>query len=233
MRRIKPPMLDRKTPLARGLQDPVPVERERRNAGQAAAAAAAVRPGRPADDANDGGTTRSLLEYGPAGIPGAGAEPVAGALRERIDQPDLQRARLAGRDQAGDADGSAATALAADGDTDAGDGEAAADHDWNLRHAEHRGIFALRRRFELQQRYIGGGAVGEHRLQIEARVNAQVFHVLQLRLPVDAVLDDFVDRPRLHTMRRGQYQFWCNQGARTKVTARADDRSEEHTSELQ
>src|ERR1700694_1907344 len=112
MRRIKPPNSDRKTPLARGLQDPVPVERERRNPGQAAAAAAAVRPGRPADDANDGGAVRPVLEYGSAGIPGAGANPVADAQRERIDQPDLQGAGLAGRDQAGGADDPAARALA-------------------------------------------------------------------------------------------------------------------------
>src|ERR1700730_62049 len=79
----------RRTPRPRGFQNPVAVKRERRNAGQAAAARAAVRPGRPADDADDGSTALAVLKHRPAGIPGAGAEPVAGALRERIDQTDL------------------------------------------------------------------------------------------------------------------------------------------------
>src|ERR1700716_1230841 len=116
----------RKTPLARGLKNPVAVERERRNAGQAAAARAAVRPGRPADDADDGRGALPVLEHRAAGIPGTGAEPVPDALPDRIDQPDLQGARLAGCDQAGNANGAAATAFATDGHADAGDGEAAA-----------------------------------------------------------------------------------------------------------
>ena len=77
-----------------------------------------------------------VFENRAAGIAGAGAEPVARALADRIDQADLQRAGLAGRDKARDANGAAALAVAADGDADAGDGEAAAGQDRNLRHAE-------------------------------------------------------------------------------------------------
>src|SRR5260370_17417241 len=99
MRKITPRTSQGKPPVLRGLQDRVAVERERRKAGQSAAARAAVRPGRPADDANDGRAARPVLEHRAAGIPSAGAKPVAGALRERIDQANLQRPGLAGPDQ--------------------------------------------------------------------------------------------------------------------------------------
>ena len=86
----------------------------------------------------------------------------------RIDQTNLQRAGLAGRDQAGDADGAAALAVAADGDADAGDGEAAADGNRNVWHAKQRRRLALGRRVQLQQRDIGGGAMRQHRIHFEA-----------------------------------------------------------------
>src|SRR3981081_1300476 len=87
---INQPNSNRKTPLAGGLQDPVAVERERRNAGQSAAAGAAVRPRRPTDDAADGRPARPILEHRPAGIAGTGAKSVANPLRGRIDQANLQ-----------------------------------------------------------------------------------------------------------------------------------------------
>ena len=106
---------------------------------------------------------------GRAGIAGAGAKPVARALACGIDQTNLQRAGLAGRDQAGDADGAAALAVAADGDADAGDGEAAADGNRNIWHAKQRGRLAVGRLLQLQQRDIGGGAVRQHRIHFEAQ----------------------------------------------------------------
>src|SRR4051812_6174684 len=78
------------TPLPRGLQEPVAVKCERRDAGHPAAAGSPVRPGRPADDADDDGATWLVLEDRRAGIAGAGAEPVTCPLPDRIDQPDLQ-----------------------------------------------------------------------------------------------------------------------------------------------
>src|SRR6266404_2534595 len=108
MRQVNPPSSQRRTPLARGLHNPVAVECERRNAGQAAAARAAVRPRRPADDADDGGAALPVLKHRAAGIAGTGAEPVSIALPDRIDQANLQRPGLAGRDQSGDANGPAA-----------------------------------------------------------------------------------------------------------------------------
>src|SRR6202042_4237 len=124
MRQINPQNSQRRAPLPRGLHNPVAVERQRGDAGQAATTGAAIRPGRPADDTDDHWTALPVLEYRAAGIPGTGAEPVSRAARERIDQPDLQRPRFAGRDRAGGANDPATTALAADGDADAGDGEA-------------------------------------------------------------------------------------------------------------
>src|SRR5215471_14917995 len=61
-----------KTPLPRHLQNPVPIEGERGDAGQSAAAGAAVRPRRPADHADDGRAALLIFEYRAAGIPGAG-----------------------------------------------------------------------------------------------------------------------------------------------------------------
>src|SRR4051812_34197266 len=90
-------VLQPRAPLPRGLLQPVAVERQRRDAGEPAATGRAVRPGRPADDADDGGTRLLVLEHRSAGIAGAGAEPVAGALVDGIDEADLQRPRLAGR----------------------------------------------------------------------------------------------------------------------------------------
>src|SRR5439155_9112963 len=84
------PALEGGAPLPRGLQHPVAVERERRDAGHATAAGAAVRPGRPADDADDLGAARFVLENRRAGIAGAGAKPIARALADRIDQTNLQ-----------------------------------------------------------------------------------------------------------------------------------------------
>ena len=212
-----------RTPLPRGLQDPVAVKRQRRHAGQPATARGAVRSGRPADDADDDRAARLVLEYRRAGIPGAGAEPVARALPDRIDQADLQRARLTGRDQAGDANGAAALAVTAHGDADAGDGEAAAGHDRNPGHADHRSLLAPGRGIESKQRDIGGSAVRRHRLHPESRVDRDVPDVAQLRLPVRAIFDDLVGRPRLHAMRRRQHQLGSDQRAGAKITARADD----------
>ena len=212
-----------KTPLPRGLHNPVAVERQRRHAGQAAAAGAAVRPCRPADDPDDGRAALPVLKHRAAGIAGTRAEPAARALPDRIDQANLQCPGLAGGNQAGDANGAAATALAANGHADAGDAEAAAGDNRYLRRAKNRRDFPLRRRFELQQRHVGGGAMGRHRLHIEGGMNADVFHVPQLRLLVGAIFDDFVDRAGLHAMRRRQHQSGCDQSAGAEIAARADD----------
>ena len=188
-----------------------------------AAARRAVRSGRPADDADDGGAALLVLEYRRAGISGAGAEPVARALPDGIDQADLQRARLAGRNQAGDADGAAALAVAAHGDADAGDGEAAADDDRDIGHAERGRRLALGRRRQLQQRDIGRRAMRQHRLHVEAGMNGDALDVLQRRLPVRAIFDDLVIGAGLHAMRRGQHEFRRDQRAGAEIAARADD----------
>src|SRR5712675_3074481 len=167
----RPPASQGKTPLARGLQDPVAIERKRRDAGEAAAARAAVRPRRPADDADDGGSALPVLKHRATGIPRTGAKPLACALSDRIDQADLQSPGLAGRDQASDTNGPAALALATDGHADTGDGETAAGDNRDLRYTEIGGIFPIRRRFELQQRHVGGGAMRRYRLHVEPGVN--------------------------------------------------------------
>src|SRR5580698_8323408 len=140
-------------PFLRGLQNPVAVKGERGDPGQAAAAARTVWPGRPADEADDGGTVWPGLEHRAAGIPGACAEAASHALRCRIEQADLQRPRLAGRDEIGAADDAAAVALSADGDADAGDGEGAALSQRYLRHADNSRILSLRRCVQQQQRH--------------------------------------------------------------------------------
>ena len=54
-------------------------------------------------------------------------------------------------------------------------------------------------------------------------MNRDAPDVLQLRLPVRAVVDDLVIRARLHAMRRGQHHLWRDQRARAEIAARADD----------
>src|SRR5258706_13059203 len=197
MRRIKPPSSQSKPPLARGLQNPVAIKRKRRDSGQAAAACAAVRPRRPTDDADDGRSAVPVLKHRATGIPGTGAKPIARTLSDRIDQADLQSPGLTGRDQARDANGPAAGALATDGHTDAGDGETVACDNRDLRYTEIRGIFPLRRRLELQQRHIGGAAMRRYRLHTERRVNGDIPDISQLPRLVFAIFDDLVDLTRL------------------------------------
>src|SRR5207253_7547054 len=114
------------------------------------------------------------------------------ALPDRMDQADLQGARLTGGDEARDANGPAAAPLAADAHADAGDGEPAAGGDRNLRRAENSCILSLGRSVELQQCHVRRGAMGRHRLHTESGVNAYVFYILQLRLTIDPVINDLV-----------------------------------------
>src|SRR5258707_9175004 len=97
MHQINPPNSQGKTPVLRGLQDPVAVERERRNAGQTAAARAAVRPGRPADDADNGGAPPPGLKHPAPRTPRAGAEPPSTPPPHPADPANLQNPRPAGR----------------------------------------------------------------------------------------------------------------------------------------
>src|SRR6266700_3040730 len=212
-----------RTPLPGSLYDPVPVKRKRRDAGQAAAARGVVGSGRPADDADNDRAALPILKYRTAGIPGTRAEPVAGALPNRIDQTNLQAPGPAGGDEAGNANGPSGVALAADGHADASDREVAAGDNRDLRRAERGYVFFLERSFELQQCHVGGGAMRRHRLHVERGMNRHIFHVLQLRLPVGAVFDDLVGRPRLHAMRRRQYQPLCDQCTGAEIAARADN----------
>jgi hypothetical protein len=136
----------------------------------------------------------------------------------------LQSPGWTGRDQARDANGPAALALATDGHADAGDGETAAGDNRDLRYTEIGGIFPIGRRLELQQRHIGGGAMRRYRLHVEGGMNGNVFDVSQLRLLVRAIFDNLVDRAGLHAMRRRQHQSGCNQGTGAEIAARSDDR---------
>src|SRR5205809_4827278 len=79
----RPPSSQGKTPLSRGLQDPVAIEGKRRDAGQAATSRAAVRPRGPTDDADDGRSALPILKHRPTGISGTGAKPLARALSDR------------------------------------------------------------------------------------------------------------------------------------------------------
>src|SRR6266851_2562484 len=158
---------ERHTPLAGGLQNPVPVKRERRDAGQTAAARGAVWSRRPADDTDNGRAALAVFKHRASGIPGAGAKPVARAQSDGIDEANLQASRPAGRDQPSDANGPAAFAFAPDRYADSSDREPAAGDHRGLRHAEQQCIFSLGRSFQLQQRDIGGGAMRHHRLHIE------------------------------------------------------------------
>src|SRR6185436_15142869 len=76
------------------LQDPFAVQRQRRDAGEAAAAVGHVGSGRPADDADNRRASLLVLEHRPAGIAGAGPHPLTRTLTKGIDKTDLQRARL-------------------------------------------------------------------------------------------------------------------------------------------
>src|SRR5579883_2124815 len=132
-----------KTPLPSGSQNPVAVKCERRHPGQPAASVAAVRPGRPADDADDCGASLLILEHRAAGIPGAGAKTIARAIGRGVHEADLQTARLSRRNQACSADDSAALAVAAHGDANAGDGEFCARRNGLDRRAKLRRGFSL------------------------------------------------------------------------------------------
>jgi len=89
---------------------------------------------------------------------------------------------------------------------DAGDGEAAAGDNRDLRYTEIGGIFPIGRRFELQQRHVGGGAMRRYRLHVERGVHGDFSDIPQLRLFVCGIFDDLVDRAGLHAMRRRQHQ---------------------------
>src|SRR5947199_380365 len=78
-----------------------------------AATAAELRTGRPAHHAGDAEFFAVAREHRRAGIAGAGAEAGALVVGRGIDQPDLQGARLAGRDQRDDTQRPAALAVAA------------------------------------------------------------------------------------------------------------------------
>ena len=108
--------------------------------------------------------------------------PIPSRVLDGIDQPDLERAGLAGGNEAGDTRGAAALAVAAHGDADAGDGEAAADESeyWACR---RRPMFSLEWNFQLQQCHVGGGAMRLHRLHVEVGMDRDGAHILQLRLP--------------------------------------------------
>src|SRR5258705_1270648 len=215
----QPPSSQRKAPLARRLQNPVAIKRKRRDPGQAAAARAAVRPRRPTDDADDGGSALPVFKHRATGIPGTGAQPLPRPLSDRIDQADLQSSGLAGRDQAGATYGPAALALATDGHTDAGDGETAAGDNRDLRYTEIGGMFPVRRRFELQQRHVGGGAMRRYCLHVEPGVNGDFSDIPQLRLLVCAIFDDLVNRAGLHPIPLRQHQPGCNQGPGAEIAA--------------
>ena len=73
---------ERAAELCGRLQNPVPVKRQRRDAGEAAAAVRIIRPRRPRDDADDNGLAILFFEHRRAGIAGAGAKPVSRAARE-------------------------------------------------------------------------------------------------------------------------------------------------------
>src|SRR6266702_4647790 len=145
-----------------------------------AAAGSAVRPGRPADDPDKHGTSWSVLEHGAAGIPGAGADSIANTVGYGIDQPDLKRAGLAGGDECCNARGATALAITAHGDADAGDGEAAANLNRNIRRANRHRRFSLEWNIELQQRHVGGGAMRLHGLHVEIGMDRNGTYVQQL-----------------------------------------------------
>src|SRR5437764_2666890 len=115
--------LQSRSPLPCGLQDPIAVERERRDPGETAAAGAAVRPGRPTHDADDDGAGWLVLEHRPAGIAGACAKPAARALASGIDQANLQAAGFAGSNEDRGANGTSAFAVVAHAHANARDGE--------------------------------------------------------------------------------------------------------------
>src|SRR5437588_55660 len=75
----------------------------------------------------------------------------------------------------------AALAVAAHGDADAGDGEAVADEYWRIWHAQRGGDFSFRRRIELQQGDVGGGAMRQHCIHLEGGMDGDAFDVLKRR----------------------------------------------------
>src|SRR5205085_10668369 len=125
----------------------------------------------PTDDGEEHGAVRLVLEHGTAGITGTGANPIANTVGYGIDQPDLERAGLARRNESGDTRRAATLAIATHGDADAGDDEAAADLDRNIRRADRHRRFSLEWNFQLQQRHVGGSAMCLHRLHVEIRMD--------------------------------------------------------------
>src|SRR5205807_4781033 len=88
------------TELARRLDDPGSIKLERRDAGQPAAAVGVVGAGGPTDHADQREAPGILLIDRRAGIAGAAAEARLLVGGRRIDQAQLQRTRMLGRDRA-------------------------------------------------------------------------------------------------------------------------------------
>ena len=224
MRQIKPPNSQRRAPLPRGLHDPVAVERQRRNAGQTAAARAAVRPGRPADDADDG---RAAL-----------ADPRTPARRNPRCRRQARRARPASADRpAGSAvfragrsrpDRRARTIppllpSPRIGHADAGDGEAAARRQSGSGHAELAGFFPLSGVSSCSSATSAVARWASIACMLKPGWMATVLTSRSCGCLVGAIFDDLVDRAGLHAMRHRQHQPRCNQGAGAEIAARADD----------
>lgn len=76
---------------------------------------------------------------------------------------------------------------------------------------------------DLDQRHIGGGAVGVEGLLAELRMTRDALCVPQLRLPLRVESDQLVIGAGRHAMRCGQHQVARDRDAGTGIAAQADD----------
>jgi hypothetical protein len=136
----------------------------------------------------------ACLEYRRTRITRAGAEPVARALAHGIDQPDLQRPRLAGRDQTGDADGAAALAVAATVTPMPAMVKRLPTLIGMLGNPRAAGVFPWVAPPIAATRHPAVARCACIGLHIEAGMDGDGFDILQRRLPVRAIFDDLVLR---------------------------------------
>jgi hypothetical protein len=140
----------------------------------------------------------------------------------------LQASRLAGDDETGGANYSAAAAVAAHGDAIAGDYERVAHRDgFGVAADRHRGDSRRQRIDELDQRQVRGSEMGKQPLEIELRVALNARDVFEQGHLAQALarltVDELVVGAWLHAMRRGEQQIARDRGGGAGGAERAEN----------
>src|SRR5580692_1982725 len=192
---------ERRAERTGGIEDPGAIARQRRDSGKAAAAAGELWAGGPAYDTDNDSAAVFVAQYRRAGIAGASAETGTVIFGLWVDQPDLQRAGLAGGDQCCSTQSAGGAAVAAYGDTVAGNDKSIADGDgFFFRTERHRRQFCRQRLGKLEQRHIGGRKMAEQPLQIELRIALDTRDVFQERMFTWRAEQQLVFRAWQHAM---------------------------------